>query len=516
MRVPGSTPAGRCSPIDALLLQRSPRWLVDDADAQAPCRTARRAGARALAQRPLQLCFADGRAVPSTPLQPRGCGGLGAVFWLLAASRCCCTWSAMRGAAGAAPRRRNLLYALMALCQAGNLLFTGRRVDAGAWAARRLHAPGTCGLRIGVRPRAPARQLVHAASLHPRAPAGMRRAGSRWSGSRCGLRCAWRSRGWLATAWWWAQGGADRAAACSPSRCCAWLQRSEPHPLAAACGASARWPSRRWLLLTRRRWPRPHGCPAAQPACGDRLDDLVSCSSPRCCCCVPFLARTQQLMREFSLLAGVSTVADLARPVVRGRVLARPVRLAHAGAVHRAGRSMRARGNGCSTSCWAQACSPPSACSSASTASRARSRPPAARRRALLLRLLRELFEPLELGRATRTSAGARVVGDGSTLLVPVPRLPAADELQPRGSLRAALRAPRPAHVHARGRAPGRPRASSRWARRGLRPARSSRGAARSALRIAQDLHDDIGARLLTLMYKAPDAARWKTTCATR
>ena len=41
------------------------------------------------------------------------------------------------------------------------------------------------------------------------------------------------------------------------------------------------------------------------------------------------------------------------------------------------------------------------------------------------------------------------------------------------------------------------------------------RGRSEERARIAQDLHDDIGARLLTLMYKAR-RRRWRTTSGTR
>jgi signal transduction histidine kinase len=123
----------------------------------------------------------------------------------------------------------------------------------------------------------------------------------------------------------------------------------------------------------------------------------------------------------------------------------------------------------------------------------------------LLAELLRELFEPLEVQRTDRGPARARVVGGGAALVVPVHDGAEA----PRGAeaTRAAL--------------------VLRFARRGQRlftiedarlaerlvdqlrravayDAAVERGRFEERQRIAQDLHDDIGARLLTLMYQAP------------
>ena len=123
-----------------------------------------------------------------------------------------------------------------------------------------------------------------------------------------------------------------------------------------------------------------------------------------------------------------------------------------------------------------------------------------------LCQLLREVFEPLEAMIVDRSVAHSRIVGDGSTLLVPVPRLV---------------------------QGPGQATSQSivlRYARRGtmiftaedarltdriceqLRRAVAfdqavEQGRSEERARLAQDLHDDIGARLLTLMYKAPDEA---------
>jgi signal transduction histidine kinase len=217
---------------------------------------------------------------------------------------------------------------------------------------------------------------------------------------------------------------------------------------------------------------------------------------------VPFLSRSQQVMREFTLLAGISAVAtslDLLFVAVvpvsqfTSHTLALFLALGlYAGArqwmlnllmgsnmlttermfegLYRTAREIETTG-GDHTEHFA--------------------------------RLLGELFEPLELGHTTRSSAGARVLGDGSTMLVPLPRLPGVpDELQPRGSL--VLRfARRGRRMFTREDARLTDRVLEQMVRAVAFDRAVEQGRNEERARIAQDLHDDIGARLLTLMYKA-------------
>jgi signal transduction histidine kinase len=111
-----------------------------------------------------------------------------------------------------------------------------------------------------------------------------------------------------------------------------------------------------------------------------------------------------------------------------------------------------------------------------------------------LAQLLRELFEPLEVVAAKRVPARALVVAGGSALTVPLASGTAL-------TLRFAQRGRR-LFGHE----------DSRLADRVVEQLRRARaydqavekGRTEERLRIAQDLHDDIGARLLTLMYQAP------------
>ncbi|MDE2567114.1 MAG: histidine kinase, partial [Burkholderiales bacterium] len=211
----------------------------------------------------------------------------------------------------------------------------------------------------------------------------------------------------------------------------------------------------------------------------------------------PFLARSGQLLREFGLLAAVSAAAtalDLlfaallslgpfaslafavfaalglyagARQWLIGRLLGRRRISTERGfdLVYRAARQVQLRPE---------------------------------RYSQLLGQLLRDLFEPLALHAADRVPPRARVTGGGAALVVP---LRADDEPATALQLRFAQRGRRLF-------TPDDARLAEQVVDQ-LRRARAhdqavERGRTEERQRIAQDLHDDIGARLLTLMYRAP------------
>lgn len=119
-----------------------------------------------------------------------------------------------------------------------------------------------------------------------------------------------------------------------------------------------------------------------------------------------------------------------------------------------------------------------------------------------LSRLLEELFEPVEVTLVDTVVSSAHAVDDGSAMLVPVP---AVEGGSPSGQSTSILLR----------------RAQQGWRRFTSDDARLAdrigeqlrrniafdqaveRGRGEERRRLAQDLHDDIGARLLTLMYKA-------------
>lgn len=123
---------------------------------------------------------------------------------------------------------------------------------------------------------------------------------------------------------------------------------------------------------------------------------------------------------------------------------------------------------------------------------------------ASLMRLMRELFDPLEVTLVPGEVGHTALRGNGSVLLVPIPAW---------GARPAAVR-----HVlvlkHSH---KGQRLFTSEDARLAERVMEQlyralsfdqavEQGRSEERLRIAQDLHDDIGARLLTLMYQAPNA----------
>ncbi len=125
---------------------------------------------------------------------------------------------------------------------------------------------------------------------------------------------------------------------------------------------------------------------------------------------------------------------------------------------------------------------------------------------ASLMRLMRELFDPLEVQIVQGELRHATLRGNGSVLLVPVPHIEGPT----------LSRRPRTVMLlkHA---SKGQRLFSSEDARLAERVFEQlhralsfdqavEQGRSEERLRIAQDLHDDIGARLLTLMYQAPNA----------
>ena len=219
---------------------------------------------------------------------------------------------------------------------------------------------------------------------------------------------------------------------------------------------------------------------------------------------VPFLSRSQQLMREFALVAAVSTVAtalDLVFVAVfsLGQFASLTLTLFLALGVYAGARQwMTNRLLGSSVVTTERMFEQLYRIAREVEANPSDVVPQ-------LSRLLRELFEPLELLLLDKPCTGARVVNQGSALLVPVPEL----ELVQRASG-----------------TPARRTIAIRFARRGRRlfTAEDARladriveqlrravafdkaveqGRSEERARLAQDLHDDIGARLLTLMYKA-------------
>jgi signal transduction histidine kinase len=117
-----------------------------------------------------------------------------------------------------------------------------------------------------------------------------------------------------------------------------------------------------------------------------------------------------------------------------------------------------------------------------------------------LIRLLREMFEPLDIQQVARQSSRARVADEGASLLVPVPRLTVAGA----PALIVLTFARRGRRLFTADDARLADRVVDQLSRAVAFDQAVERGRSEERVRIAQDLHDDIGARLLTLMYQAP------------
>jgi signal transduction histidine kinase len=477
--------------LDALALQRSPRWQVDDA----------RRSRQVVLQEQMAVAFAGGRvtlhfidgsqATVGTP--PRGLGGLGLLFWPLTAL------ALLVGLMGAVvvllrPRLGNALFLLMTLCQAGNLLYIaiesvpGLGLPAGV-------ARSEMALRMAF-DAITAAAALHAFTLHPhRLPAGPAIAVAGWGATVLVLALA--QAGLLSSLWWWAQ-ALPISLGVGALVVLTWSYRAEPSPFAVLMRRFGLIATATLGLVTVA-FAVAAGLPGVTETVATIGAVVWYLFFSSLLLLVPFLSRSRRMLREFAMLAGISTVAaslDLLFVAVfsvsQFASLTLSVFLAlgvYAGArqwiLNQVVGSRALTTERTFEQLYA-------------TARAVQARPD--RHGELLAQLLRQMFEPLEVLKTERGAAQARVVGGGSALLVPV-RAGDDDGALPRAvMLRFARRGKRLF-------TPDDARLADHVVKQ-LRQAVAydkavERGRTEERLRIAQDLHDDIGARLLTLMYQA-------------
>ncbi|MCO5124995.1 MAG: histidine kinase [Rhizobacter sp.] len=479
---------------DALVLQRSPRWMIDDELRERHRQLHAKAGAL-LAQPSPSLHFGDGTRVDA-PLQRLGFDGLGGVFWLLSAIAFALYLSAtVMVLAGASAR--NLLYALIALCQAGNLLFIAS-ASTPRLALPHLLIDWDMPLRMGF-DLVSAAAAVQVCSLYAvRQRAARFAAMGAWAGAA--VIVALQVAGQLSHAWWWTQLGVLALCGVALAILSA-AYRAQPHPLVMQLRRFGTVVVATWALLT-----FALAFTGRIPAAPSQLVGVVSTIwyvfLASLLLLVPFLARSQQILREFSLLAAISTVAASLDLVFvdlfeLGQFASLTLSLfialaAYAGARQWILNQLLTRNMLTTERMFEQLYR---------SAREVEAHPDRAPR--LMMALLHECFEPLqaELGRDVLTHA--RVEDQGSSLVAPVPAL--ASDAQATGAgtsvrLRHAQRGRRPFSIDD-ARLADRIVEQLRRAVAFDRAVEQGRNEERS--RIAQDLHDDIGARLLTLMYKA-------------
>ncbi len=479
----------------ALLAQTAPRWQVDDA-ARARQATTQQRLAAGLAAGPTRVQFAQG-TVLDIQASARGYGGLGPQFWIL----CALALALVLFAAIvqlAQPRTRNLLYVTMALCHAGNLLLAAIETAGGLGLMGDAHGLAFDG-RLAL-DAATAAAAVHAFALHPRrlAQAGTL-AACIWGLAASGVLMNY--FGLLIPQWAWAQ------ALCLALAGAAWVvadysHRLEPNPYALVMRRFAAIAACTLALVT--------AIVAAASQLSSLAPDTVrvigAAASLAWYLCLaslllltPFLARSRLLLREFAMVAAIAAIATsadllLTAAFALGPLTALALALAIALSIYVGGRRL--------VGGQFFAGSVPSTERIFELIYRAardvQARP--ARYQAVLAQLLRALFDPLEMRRVDRVPGRSRVVGGGSVLVVPMrgdddAALPAISVL-----LRFAHRGRRLFTLE-----------DARLADRVVEQLRRAvaydqaveRGRTEERLRIAQDLHDDIGARLLTMMYQA-------------
>ncbi|HJV60461.1 MAG TPA: ATP-binding protein [Albitalea sp.] len=478
---------------DVLTLQRSSRWLIADTDRERH-RAMQEQIATALQQQSVKLFFSDGDMV-ELQLQRRGFAGLGGMFWLLSALALVLYLVAMVVLL-ARPTRLNLLYAVMALCQTGNLIFIA--VESTLELALpppfpRLDMPLRMAFDLVT-----AAAMINAICLHPR-----RLPGSGWialaAWAYVGALLLLVTQGQLTDTWWWTQASVS-ALGLLVMALLTWSYRIEPHPFAIVLRRFCVVAVSTWILLT-------VALAAAAQAPGVQ-NNIAAIGSmiwyvflASLLLLMPFLSKSQQIMREFSLLAAISTVAtslDLLFVAVFsfGQFASLTLSLFLSLGVYAGARQWvlnQLLGNSMLTTerMFEQLYR---------IAREVEAHPE--RTTSLLSQLLRELFEPLEVLVVDKQSSMTRVVADGSAMMLPVPRLGVPEDDQGERSivLRFAHR--------------GRRLFTSEDARLAERVVEQLRravafdkaveqGRSEERARLAQDLHDDIGARLLTLMYKA-------------
>lgn len=502
---PGVAPA----PVDALLLHRWPRWQVDTA-ARARQLQQHEALAQLLSRNEgtVQLHLADG-TLRAAPVTARGYVGVGWAFWPLVGLALLLYLFAVVLVLSR-PQPRNTLFVVMSLCQAGNLVFIALESVQG------LGLPvGTLTSDLPVRAAldlCTAAAAVHTFALRPEGARGLdnfpRVAMLAWSAVPAwGLAVAVSGRAGSSLAgtlplWWLAQGAclalgataltvAHRSLRLHPNAHGLMLRRMATAALATLV-----------LVTLAVAWAsRVDGAAASSVAAAASATWHLFLAS--LLLLTPFLARRRQLLREFALLAGVSTIVT-SLDLLFVAVFSVSAFTSFAVAVF-IGLGLYAAARQ-----WVLqhliGTSVPSTERTFDHLYRAarelQTRPQ--RYPQLLAQLMRELFDPLEVQAVDRVPVRARLLGGGSALVVPMRHTDEETSVAAPPVRALVLRhAQRGKRLFAVEDARLADRVVDQLRRAVAYDAAVERGRFEERQRIAQDLHDDIGARLLTLMYQA-------------
>ena len=484
---------GRRLPVSVHALALPPRWQVTD-EARAHHVALQRALSEAAAHGPLSLRLADGQTF-SVPFVPRSYDGMGLPYWpLMAVAMLLMLVGAV--VALSRPQPANLLYLLMAACQSAQVLLLATGMLPGVGLPPTL-SQIDLSLRMAL-DLATAAAGVHALALHPRRHAAWRPiAGTAWATAATLLALA--GSGVLAPAWGWLQAALLAFTAAALALTLATRRRGAD-PVARVVGGFVAGALALGVVVTAvmllpgRTSSGPSPWTVVAPAAwhlGVALLLMVA----------PFVTRSRRVMREFALLAGISAVAsalDLLFVAVFSlspfTSLALVVFLA-LGVYAGLRQWIFSRFTG------GQTLSTERIFEQLYRAARDVQAQPL-HYPAGLAGLLNDLFEPLDITRSDSAPLRSRVARGGAALRVPLRPPPGLGASTPQSLvLRFAGRGRRIFTVEDAVLAD---RVVAQLRRAVDYDAAVERGRSEERLRIAQDLHDDIGARLLTLMYQAP------------
>ena len=495
-------PDGQALAASAALLARSPRWIVGDAERQ-QWQAVNQRVSQALHQPSVTLRF-DGAADQLLTPRPRGIAGLGLLCWLL------CTLALALYLAGAVvvltgPGLPAWLYGGLAWSQSLTLLLIGAESLPGMGLPAGLVQFGLP-LRLLADATAAA-ALVHVVLVYPRGAAQARwLAAPVWALAVGGTACAlW----WSLPGLWWAAQMLAMALGLTAALVLGW-------PRQVASGPLSRQIQRLVLVLL------GTGSLALLSAAVAMADQggwaqhrlamigsvLWSVFFAGLLVLGPFVSNSRQVLREFIVLVGVSAVAMSLgllslNLLTLGSVAALVLTLLASLTVYVAARPW-IRGHLAGTA----ALSGERLFDSLYRAARELEQAPDQADR-LLAALLSEVFEPQEVTHSALAVSRIRVAADGSTLVVPIARLYHADASggpSPTASAAIVLRhARRGRRLFTQDDQQLCERLMDQLRRAVAYDRAVEQGRTEERSRIAQDLHDDIGARLLTLMYKATD-----------
>ena len=487
--------------IDLLILQRSARWISDEEER---LRYLSEHGELSLLLQDWQhnksmsvtLTFSDGTR-ERVLITPRGVGGISPLFWILGAL------ALMVFAVGAVvvlanPQIRNVVFALMTLCHAMQLaliaistsldVFTSSRFVLADWYLRTW---GDLALAL---------TTVAIATLHPR----QNKHWAWWIGGAvmCFVLATVSLHVWIPSPWRWpAMQLFCIMAGLVALAITTHALRTQPHPFTLVMRRFIAIGLASWTLLS-----------VAVATGGDRPDMHLNITTfavmtwhvfaASQLLLSPYLSRSKLILQEFSLLAASSTVAaslDLLFVALfsLGQLPSMTLSLFLAFGLYL---SLRR---------WLIAKLPGQESLSMAgmfqrlyrIAREVERRPDVLHER--LQNLLKELFDPLEATLVNGSVGSVTIKGNGAVLLVPLPPERAAmHESQVVLVIKHAQKGQR-LFTQDDGRLVDR---IIEQLHRALHFDQAvEQGRSEERLRIAQDLHDDIGARLLTLMYQAPN-----------